>query len=174
MPNLLPWTKPTQAKATVEDPNDPALGWAASYDHGPTFTQPYAPWAAGHTFTRGVDIVDPVAAPTAATAATGGTLAAATYLYAYSLGNARSETLVSPTVSQVTTGALSTVTVTLPVVPAGLWYDRLYVYRGVGGAPLQRIGSSVTTSFVDTGLPPTTVFAQTSFPSKAALYEVNH
>lgn len=167
------WTKPTRPAATVENADDPVLGWGAQYTQGPTHLQGYAPWATGYKFVKTSDIVDPTTAPTAAAATTGGTLAAATYVYAYSRGTAKSETLVSSTVSQATTGATGKVTLTLPAIPGGSWYDRLYVYRQVSGV-LKRVGSTTTTTFVDDGSVTPSIVAQTTAPSSAVYYEVNH
>ena len=167
------WTKPTLAKPTVEDANDPVLGWGAQYTAGPTHLQGYAPWDARHTFVRATDVQTPTVAPTAATATTGGTLAAATYVYAYSFATAKSESLASVTVSQTTTGTTSTVTVTVPAIPGGAWYSRINVYRQVAGV-LLRVGTTTTTTFVDTGAVVPAVAAQTSGTPTAALYEVTH
>lgn len=167
------WTKPSQSAPTVEDADDPVLGWAAQYTAGPTQAEAYAPWADGYAFRTSADIANPTVDPTAGTSGTGGTLAADTYVYAYSFGTLKSETLVSNTVSQATTGSTSTVTLTLPAIPGGAWYDRLYVYRETAGV-LQRIGSATTTSFVDHGTVTPTIVAQTTAPSTASFYEVNH
>lgn len=141
------WTLPTLPKATVEDPNDPVLGWTVQHDKGPNHLEAYSPWAPSYNVVTAV--ADPTSAPTLATATTGGTLAAATYVYAYSwVARNGGETLPSSTASQAATGSTSTVTVTVPAKPA--WADKTAVYRQTSGT-LRYIGSTTTTSFVDDG-----------------------
>lgn len=83
------------------------------------------------------------------TAATGGTLAAATYYYKVTALNANGETISSNEVSQATTGATSTVSLTWGSVIGATAYR---VYRGTTAA-----GENVyfapgnVTSFTDTG-----------------------
>lgn len=110
-----------------------------------------------------------VAPVTSATATTGGTLPAATYLYRVSAIIARSgETVASAEVSQITTGATSTVTLSLPTVTGLDGAEPLLfkVYRtsgasgtgtllGIVDAVVRLAGDGVTpiptTSITDTG-----------------------
>lgn len=102
-----------------------------------------------------------VAAPsgiTTATATTGGTIAAATYfVYVRANQGGGLNTAVSTVASQVTTGATSTITVTVGTEPAGsLGYYELYVgtTTGIANATLQTtfIGNTVTiTAYTTSG-----------------------
>lgn len=169
------WTAPTLPKATVEDPNDPVLGWDVQLDHGPNHLQGYAPWVASRKFVTAADIVDPTNAPTTAAATTGGTLTAAggPFVYAYSWGTAKSETKVSPAAAgQAVTGSTAKVTVTVPTLPT--WADRTYVYRQVSGN-LLLVGTTAGTTFVDDGsVTPYGFGPQTTTGGTAVLKEVMH
>lgn len=85
-----------------------------------------------------------------ATATTGGTIAAGTYAIVVTAKGGFGETAVSNTVSQVTTGATSTITVNVTTEPAGsLGIYRLYVSQAggaVGTATLQTefVGNTIT------------------------------
>lgn len=91
-----------------------------------------------------------LSAPTTAT--TGGTLAAGTYYYKATYTNTAGETVGSNEVSQVTTGATSTVSFTIGAAPSGATGTR--VYRGTAaGAENVLIAtlSTTPTSYTDTG-----------------------
>lgn len=168
---LKTYSLPTLPAATVENANDPVLGWTNLYTLGPTHLEAYSPWAPSYNVVKPGDIADPTTAPTLATAGTGGTLTNATYVYAYAwVGRNGGETLPSSTGSQATTGSTSTVTVTVPAKPA--WADVTAVYRQVGGT-LRRIGTTATTSFVDTGAADTTN-AGAALSTSTALTAVTH
>lgn len=147
------WSKPTLPKATVEDADDPVLGWTAQHDPGagPDERQAYAPWkAAAYPFVEPAAIKDPTAAPTTGTATTGGTLAASTYTYVYTWATEKGETLPSPVSSgQATTGSTSTVTVTVPARPTWARFTKVYGRTGSGNRRL--VGQTTTTTLVDTG-----------------------
>lgn len=95
-----------------------------------------------------------IAAPTmgsTATATTGGTLAAATYFYVVTAINAAGETLKSTEVSQVTTGATSTVTINWTAVTGATGYK---IYRATAtGAEvyLTTAAGQSTATYTDTG-----------------------
>lgn len=72
------------------------------------------------------------AAPTLATATTGGTVAAGTYFVQLSYVNAVGETVLGPVSSQVTTGSTSTVTVTTGALPAGATSVKAYISTTTG------------------------------------------
>lgn len=84
---------------------------------------------------------------TAATATTGGTLAAATYYYRVTAVNAIGETL-SNEVSQATTGTTSTVTLTITAVSGATSYN---VYRSTASGAEIYLGNTTGTSYVDNG-----------------------
>jgi hypothetical protein len=85
------------------------------------------------------------AAPTTVTATTGGTLPAASYSYTQTSVNANGETTASPPVVQVTTGATSTVTVTLAAEAGAVTQN---IYRGNQLLATNLVPGS---AFVDTG-----------------------
>src|SRR5260370_34640479 len=70
-------------------------------------------------------------APVLATATTGGTVAAGTYWVKVTAKNAQGETTGSSASKIVTTGATSTITVTIFTVPNATQYN---VYIGSGGS----------------------------------------
>ena len=151
---LRTWVKPTLPKATVEDPNDPVLGWSAQTTAGPTHVQAYAPWQAGFQYLQAPNLVAP-AAPTTAQSGTGGTLGAGTYVYACAFGTEEGAAIPSAnsTGIVVASGTTNSITVTVPAKPA--WADRVYVYGRVAGA-LTLLGTTATTTFADTGAAGTT------------------
>lgn len=111
------------------------------------------------------------AVPTA-TATTGGTLAAATYYYRVSAVIARfGEIAASAEVSQATTGATSTVTLTLPniVGPDAATPIQYKVYRSTGTGTETLLG--ITDAFDPTGAPATTIVdtGATLLPNGVAL-----
>lgn len=81
------------------------------------------------------------------TATTGGTLAASTYFYRVSAVVNETETALATEVSQITTGATSTVTLNWTAVPNATSYK---VYGRATGAELF-MASVLTNTFVDTG-----------------------
>ena len=86
---------------------------------------------------------------TDASAATGGTLAAATYYYVVSAINAQGETLKSNELSITTTGATSSNTVSWAAITGATGYR---VYRGTAtGAQTVYYAVGAVTSYVDTG-----------------------
>lgn len=100
-------------------------------------------------------------APALATAATGGTVAAGTYWVKVTAKNAQGETTGSPAAKIVTTGATSTITVTIFTVPNATQYNvyigsggslpadsALWLQAGISGAsaPQPAIGANVTLS----------------------------
>ncbi len=84
---------------------------------------------------------------TPSTATTGGTLAAGTYFYNVSAIINNTETALPSEVSQVTTGATSTVTLNWTAKAGATSYR---VYGRATGAPLF-MATTTTNSFVDTG-----------------------
>lgn len=88
-------------------------------------------------------------APTAAQAATGGTLAAATYAYKVVAKNANGRSAASAATANVVvaSGTTNKVTLTITAVPGATSYD---VYGRTGGT-FGYLGTTSTTSFVDTG-----------------------
>lgn len=102
-------------------------------------------------------------ADTPATATTGGSLAAATYYYKVTGVTALGETIGSNEVSQVTTGAASTVTLTWSAINGATGYR---VYRGTA-AGLETVyyalGNVLT--YIDTGAASTAGTPPTSSPS---------
>jgi hypothetical protein len=87
-------------------------------------------------------------APTGAGSTTGGVLAAGSYKYIITAYNSYGETVGSPeSTAVVTTGSTSIVTLTITAVTGALGYR---VYGRTSGAE-QLIGSTLTTTFVDTG-----------------------
>lgn len=92
-----------------------------------------------------------VAAPviSGATATTGGTIAAGTYQITVTANAGGGQTVLSNRVAQVTTGATSTITVTVATEPTGALNYNLYVSQAGGGAGSETFqgifsGNSVT------------------------------
>src|SRR6185437_7647241 len=86
---------------------------------------------------------------TPSTATSGGALAAATYFYKITAINAAGfESYVSNEVSQVTTGATSTVSLAWSAVPGAVSYK---IYRSTASNAEVFLTSVVTTSFTDAG-----------------------
>jgi hypothetical protein len=90
-------------------------------------------------------IANPTAAPTLATVTVGGVLPAATYYVRYSWVSPNGETMVSPEANIITTGTTSTVTVTIPALPAGATLSGIYIGTAVGTGTKQ--GTTATTSY---------------------------
>lgn len=84
-------------------------------------------------FTGQVQLYAPSAAPTLATATTGGVLAAGTYQVKTTYVSAFGESAASASASQVTTGTTSTITVTSPAAQAGANAYNVYI-TAVGGS----------------------------------------
>jgi hypothetical protein len=105
-------------------------------------------------------ITTPVAAPTVATATTGGTVLPGTYVVGFQWVNAQGETALSPTATIVVPAGTSTntITVTIPALPAGATAAAVYVSQA-GGTTLTRQGQTATTTYSQT-TPPTTVGVQ--------------
>lgn len=86
------------------------------------------------------------------TATTGGTLAAGTYRYYVTAINAVGETTVSNEVSQITTGATSTVTLNWAAIPGSTGFR---VYRtaagGASGTELFLVAVGLVVTYIDTG-----------------------
>jgi hypothetical protein len=101
-------------------------------------------------------ITAPVAAPTSATATTGGSVLAGTYVIGFAWLNTNGETTLSPTVTQVVPAgtATNTITVTVPALPAGATAAAVYMSQA-GGTTLTRQGQTATTTYSQT-TPPTT------------------
>jgi hypothetical protein len=93
-------------------------------------------------------VANPSAAPTLATATTGGLLPAATYYVVYTWVNAVGETLVSAEANIVTTGSTSTITVTIPALPSGATSANIYISTATGTETKQ--GSTATTTYTQT------------------------
>jgi hypothetical protein len=90
-------------------------------------------------------LTPPASAPTLATATTGGTVAAGTYLVAYSFTSAAGETTISPTASITTTGTTSTITVTTASLPGDANGINVYVSTAGGGSgTLTKDGTATT------------------------------
>jgi len=87
------------------------------------------------------------AAPGLATSTSGGTLAAATYTYACAAVVDGVERVLSPTTTQVTTGATSSNTITAAVVTGATAYK---FYGRVGGS-LGLLVTQVSNVYLDTG-----------------------
>jgi len=86
------------------------------------------------------------------TATTGGTLAAGTYLYEATYTSATGETTVSNEISQVTTGATSTVSFVIGAAPAGATGTK--IYRTAGATGTEKLLTTLATTpltFTDTG-----------------------
>lgn len=105
----------------------------------------------------GPAVASPAAAPGLATATTGGTLAAGTWTVAYTWTTASGETQLSPTATQVTTGAASTITVTPPATPAGATGYNVYLSLVVGALALAKSNAAVQSgaSYTATAAPAT-------------------
>ncbi|MFF2344235.1 phage major capsid protein [Pseudarthrobacter sp. NPDC058119] len=88
------------------------------------------------------------------TATTGGTLAAGTWKYVATFTSATGETTASNELTQVTTGATSTVSFTIGAAPSGATGTKIYrtaVNGAAGSETLIQTLSSTPTSFTDTG-----------------------
>jgi hypothetical protein len=94
-------------------------------------------------------LANPAAAPTMTTSAIGGALAAATYYVRYTLISAQGETLVSPEASIITTGATSSITVTIPALPAGATLAGIYIGTAAGTGTKQ--GTTNLTTYTQSG-----------------------
>jgi hypothetical protein len=108
-----------------------------------------------------------VAAPsgvTTGTATTGGTLAALTYYVYVAAVTGFGQSAVSTVVSQATTGATSTVTVTIGTEPVGALYYNLYVgtTTGIANATLQTAFSGNTYTFTSYSVTATTTLGTDS------------
>lgn len=116
-----------------------------------------------------------LSAPTQAasgTATTGGTLAAGTYRAVITATNARGETVKSNEISQVTTGATSTVTFNWGNLAGETGY-RVYVTNGAAGTQAQYIERPVdSTSYTMTAYPPAGAVAGTPPTSNTAVVTV--
>jgi len=88
------------------------------------------------------------AAPTAATATTGGTIPAGTQSYRLTATAGGGETLPSTAVTQATTGSTSTVTLTWVAVSGATGYK---VYGRTAGAELLIATVGAVTTYIDTG-----------------------
>jgi hypothetical protein len=97
-----------------------------------------------------------VAAPviSGATATTGGTIAAGTYQITVTARAGGGETVVSNRVAQVTTGATSTITVTVGTEPAGALGYNLYVSQAGGGAASETFQFSFSGNVATLSAPP--------------------
>lgn len=224
---LRTWTLPVLPKATLEDVNDPTLGWSAQTTAGPNHLYAYVPFKANArvdsvgttntsatvtdtaiqnidfgrpvsgpgipansyvgTVTPGVSfllssttpvqtnanatatasvsatiqvpvygpwiaaaaIPSTIAAPSVGTATTGGTLAAATYSYAYTYQTVFGESVLSAVATQTTTGSTSTVTVTPAALPA--WATGVNFYGRVGGSLVLLFSQTTAAAWTDTG-----------------------
>lgn len=116
-----------------------------------------------------------VAAPsgiTTGTATTGGTIAAATYYCYVAAVTGFGQSAVSTVVSQVTTGATSTLTVTVGTEPAGALYYALYVgtTTGIANATLQSYFTGNTKTLTSYSVTATTT-AGTDSSFSAASYD---
>lgn len=89
-----------------------------------------------------------------ATATTGGTIAAGTYQITVTAIAGGGETVVSNRVAQVTTGATSTITVTVTTEPTGALGYRLYVSQVGGGAGSETYQQSFSGNTVTITAPP--------------------
>jgi hypothetical protein len=116
-------------------------------------------------------IAAPVA-PTLATAATGGTVLAGTYQVITTYVTAAGESGASPSASQVTTGSVSTLTVTSPVTQPGVTGWNAYVTQAGGSVYTRQNASPLTigTPFVLTA-PPTSTGA---VPPSGALFPASY
>jgi hypothetical protein len=105
----------------------------------------------------GPAVAGPTAAPGLATATSGGTLAAGTWTVGYTWTTASGETQLSPTATQVTTGAASTITVTPPALPAGATGYNVYVSLVANALALAKSNATVQSgaTYVVTGPPAT-------------------
>jgi hypothetical protein len=99
----------------------------------------------GKSFTLPAQVATPASAPTVTQSATGGSLPANPYYAQYTWVTALGETLPSPAASVTTTGSTSTVTVTIPALPAGVLSANIYMSTTVGTETKQ--GNTATTSF---------------------------
>ncbi len=118
------------------------------------------------TFTVPGAIAAAPAAPTLATAATGGTIAAGTYQVEITYTNAAGETLASVSSSIITTGTTSTITIDSPVPATNAtgWYAYVTQVGGASYTRQQTTPTAIGTNLVLTA-PPT---ATGSAPPQAA------
>jgi hypothetical protein len=102
-------------------------------------------------------ITAPTAAPGVATATTGGTLLAGTYVVGFAWVGANGQTTLSPTATQVVPvgTATNTITVTVPALPAGATAAAVYMSQA-GGTSLTQQGTTATTTFSQIAPPTTT------------------
>jgi len=113
----------------------------------PVFSVDNAAWTPLLTDTAGSPLTTP-AAPTATTSTTGGTIAAGTQSYRLTALGASGETLPSTAVTQATTGATSTVTLTWVAVTNATGYK---IYGRTAGSELLIATVGVVTTYTDTG-----------------------
>jgi hypothetical protein len=90
-------------------------------------------------------ISNPSTAPTLATSGTGGFLPATTYYVKYTWVNVNGETQVSPEASITTAGATSTITVTIPALPAQVISANIYISTSTNSETKQ--GSTTGTTY---------------------------
>ncbi len=121
---------------------------------------------AGSTVLVNHKLADPTTAPTAnATGggATGGSLAAGTYLLSYTLVTAYGETLRSSQSSALVVGSTNIPRVTFPALPTGAVSRNLYISTDGGGAGTQTLyASGITTTTYDMAIAAPGI---TTFPS---------
>jgi hypothetical protein len=121
-------------------------------------------------------MTSPTTAPTNATATNGGSLAAGTYYTKYTwVSSAGGETAASPESSSITTtGSTSTITVTVPALPAGCTQTNIYIGTASGSEYLQ--GSTTGTTYTQTAAlltadpAPTISTALCIYPSSNTLF----
>jgi hypothetical protein len=100
----------------------------------------------------------PADAPTLTTNAAGGTILAGTYTIGYTWVDAAGETQISALSSITTTGATSTITITVPALPAGATGWNLYVGAINSASPLfEQPGSPFATTPQTITAPPAVV-----------------
>lgn len=97
------------------------------------------------------------AAPTTATATTGGSIAAATYFVTVTAVAGGGESVPATAASQITTGAASTITVTFPALPSGATGWNIYI-----GTASQTAGPFFFQIFVPAGYASWTLTSYTS------------
>jgi hypothetical protein len=106
--------------------------------------------------TSGNGFAGVVSAPviSGATSTTGGTIAAGTYQITVTARAGGGETVVSNRVAQVTTGATSTITVTVGTEPTGALGYNLYVSQAGGGAASETFQFSFSGNVATLSAPP--------------------
>jgi len=109
--------------------------------------------AQGPLIEAGAPLVNPAAAPTLSTAISGGTIPAGTYLLGYTYVTPSGETQLSPTASQVTTGAASTLLATAPALPLPTGATGINYYAGTAANALTLVGSSTANTLLLASLP---------------------